>query len=82
MHAAEHRRKDTARWCSGSTEAFGAFGHGSNPCRAACSFTCAGYQLVFFGSSFKELGIVCVVRRFLELLICMRFASKTLIRIC
>jgi hypothetical protein len=24
-----------ARWCNGNTEAFGAFIHGSNPCRAA-----------------------------------------------
>ncbi len=28
----------SARWCNGNTEAFGAFIHGSNPCRAASSF--------------------------------------------
>jgi hypothetical protein len=37
--ASEADSRDTdklfARWCNGNTEAFGAFIHGSNPCRAA-----------------------------------------------
>jgi hypothetical protein len=30
--------RSTTRWCNGNTEAFGAFIHGSNPCRVATLF--------------------------------------------